>query len=431
MSIVQLTKENNLLDGRGEQIAADHNPWETKYSKYGYQMDVRASYNDLPFQFFWTWLTGKDGRDLEPRKPIETLLTNTQLGLQILWSWSIILTCLTIGYFVYHSTSLSFLGKAAITIPVWVLVTNRTRGLLHTFHYTNHGASIRNERLAKFLGKWFMSVPILHLSWNNYYDIHARLHHGAHTLCTGKDPDEVFMLDHGFYAGMPEREFWTKLVLAPFNPKAIWNHIAFRLKENFVTPERSEIISRAAFWIIALAIVYETGFTPVFIIYYLIPLLLITQFASWLQHTTEHLWFAKRPDDVSMYVYYGSMTWGRFQGRPYPLAAKGFRGFLERAQWWLLVIVVDIPIKLFSFMQDLPSHDFHHRSPKVNFWSISRERRAHEGKESKFGPMTEVWSLVESWKIIRDHVCYGESDPFAVWQWDRDMHQSAENSVAI
>ncbi len=155
------------------------------------------------------------------------------------------------------------------------------------------------------------------------------------------------------------------------------------------------------------------------------PLFLVTQLSSWLQHTTEHLWFAEKPDDVSTFVYYGSLTWGRFLGRPYPHHARGLSGAGLRIRWWLCALLVDLPVKLFSFMQDLPSHDFHHRSPKVNFWSISRERAAHEGRPSKFGPMTETWSLLESWRIVRDHVCYGESDPFGVWEWDRRRNREA------
>jgi hypothetical protein len=81
--------------------------------------------------------------------------------------------------------------------------------------------------------------------------------------------------------------------------------------------------------------------------------------------------------------------------------------------------MVDLPIRLFSFMQDLPSHDFHHRSPRVNFWAITRERAAHEIQPSKFGPMAETWSLMESWKILRDHLCRGKHDPFGLWEWDR------------
>ncbi|WP_238558802.1 hypothetical protein, partial [Pseudomonas aeruginosa] len=33
--------------------------FKTRYSKYGYGIDVRRTYKDLPCQPFWTWVTGK------------------------------------------------------------------------------------------------------------------------------------------------------------------------------------------------------------------------------------------------------------------------------------------------------------------------------------------------------------------------------------
>ena len=33
--------------------------------------------------------------------------------------------------------------------------------------------------------------------------------------------------------------------------------------------------------------------------------------------------------------------------------------------------------------------------------------------------MTETWGLVESWLILRDHLCRGEHDPFGIYDWHR------------
>ena len=396
-----------------------NNDYTSRYSKYGYGIDVRQTYTHLPAQWFWTWLTGKDHRDLEPRKPKETLLSPLQLCLQILYSWSMIAIFIYLGYW---SLSQEPLVMVPCLLLSWIMVTNRTRGLLHTFHYTSHGAAIANKPLAQFLAKWFMSIPILHLSWDNYVQIHARDHHGLNTLCTDDDPDENFVTDHGFYPGMPEWRYWATLILAPFHPKNIWAHIWFRVRQNFYDANIDEIFSRVCFWGFALSAVSILEIWKEFAILYLIPLFLVTQYSSWLQHTTEHLWFAKKPDGVSPLVYYGSLTWGRFQGRPFPHGKSVF----HKLVWWLSIFLIDVPIKVFSFMQDLPSHDFHHRSPLVNFWSIARERRANEGKKSRFGPMAETWGLIESWKVIRDHVCYWESDPFGLWEWSIQKNKSGE-----
>lgn len=392
----------------------------TRTSKYGYGMDVRATYAGLPCQPFWTWVTGKDLRTLPPRTAKETLLSEPQLWAQLTWSWSIILLSVVAGHLALRS-GLSLLSLAGVTAVCWVLVVNRTRGLLHTFHYTSHGSSIRDMRRARWIATWFMSVPILHLPWDNYRKIHAGLHHSPRTFCTDDDPDQAFMSDHGFHPRMGEREFWLKLAVAPFAPRRMVAHVRFRLRQNFIDTSRAERAGRAAFWTAFAAATALAGIADTVALYYLLPLLLITQFSSWLQHTTEHLWYAERPDDIPWGIYYGSLSWGRFLGRPYPVETLGIRSLAARLRWWMLVAAVDLPIRLFSFMQDLPSHDLHHRSAGVNFWSVARERAALEGRRSRYGPMTETWSLAESWLILRDHLCRGEHDPFGVYAWARSL----------
>lgn len=106
----------------------------TRYSRYGWGFDVRATYAHLPCQWFWTWLTGKYPTQREPRRPAETLLTPWQLGLQLAWSWGLIATSLVLGAVTYRDPDIGLVTKAICTLALWVVVTNRTRGLLHTFH---------------------------------------------------------------------------------------------------------------------------------------------------------------------------------------------------------------------------------------------------------------------------------------------------------
>ena len=410
-------------EGAQAQRRAVSSDFATRTSKYGYGIDVRATYAGLPCQPFWTWVTGKDLRSLPPRTARETLLSERQLWAQIAWSWSIIGLTVAAGHFALHS-AISAIPFALVTAICWVLVVNRTRGLLHTFHYTSHGSSIRDLKRARWIATWFMSVPILHLPWDNYRKIHADLHHSPRTFCTDEDPDQAFMTDHGFRPRMGEREFWLKLALAPLAPRRIFAHVWFRLRQNFVDTTRLERTIRIMFWTVFAAATVLTGLADTIALYYLLPLLLITQFSSWLQHTTEHLWYAERPNDIPWGIHYGSLSWGRFLGRPYPLHVEGLAGLIARLRWWLLVLAVDLPIRLFSFMQDLPSHDLHHRSAGVNFWSVARERAALEGRGSRYGPMTETWGLAESWLILRDHLCRGEHDPFGIHAWARGLDET-------
>jgi len=390
--------------------------YKTLKSKYGYKkIDVRATYQHLPFQFFWTWVTGKALVTGIPKKPSETLLSMIQFHSQIVWSWSVIFLSIYIG----ANYSGDYWDSLAVSIIAIVLVTNRTRGLLHTFHYTIHGASISNRRYAKWIAKYFLNIPIMHTPWSQYQKLHVIDHHKPDDLCTDRDPDQLFMIAHGFRPKMGEFEFWFKLIFSPFNPARIIDHLIFRFKSNFVNAELTEIIPRTIYWILFFSIGIYFDILYILAIYYLFPLFIVTQYSSYLQHIIEHLWFPVKQKDIPAKVFNASLTWGRFLGRPFPILEDSphWNHYLNLLTWWLQVFVIDIPIRVFSYMQDLPSHDFHHRSPGINFWAIPYERANSENRESPWGPMTETWSITESILILRDHLVRGESDPFGVYHW--------------
>lgn len=397
-----------------------HPAYRTRHSRHGYHVDVRRTYAHLPCQPFWTWLTGKSLWPHPPRRPQQTWLKEWQLWAQIAWGYFLVIASVTAASLVYNA-DWALWQSLPVYIVAWVLVVNRTRGLLHSFHYTNHGATLADMNRARWIATFFLSIPILHTAWVNYHQLHAKVHHGARSLCTDTDPDQQFMTQHGFRLGMSEREFWLRLAFAPFHPRNIWAHIWFRIEQNFIKPGPREIAWRVLYWVGFAAAVTYFGIWTEIALFLLFPLLIVTQFSSWVQHTTEHLWFPVIPEGASLHVQVGAMTWGRFFGRPYPHEGSGLKRGLKLARWWLMVFAIDLPNRLFSFMQDLPSHDFHHRAPRVNFWSIAQERAAQEGRPSKYGPMTETWSITESWLVLRDHLCRGIHDPFGVFAWERQQ----------
>ncbi|MDN7183627.1 fatty acid desaturase [Caballeronia sp. SEWSISQ10-4 2] len=405
------------------------NDFATRYSAHGYGFNVRETYRNLPFQPFWTWVTGKSLNSEPPKAPEETLLKVWQLLLHVSWAYAVLIGGTLLGNRLLHA-DLPWYAKALLSVPIIVMVMNRQRGMLHTFHYTIHGAGISNRKLARFLCKWMLSVPILHTTWENYMLIHIKDHHSRSTFCTDIDPDQQFMTSHGFYKGMSERRFWFLVVFAPFSPMRIWEHLKFRFDQSFVVATRSERIARIAYWAVLVTLVSVAHLWPAFALYYLFPIFFVTQHSSWLQHVAEHLWFPERPADVSQEVYYASLSWGRFFGRPYPVDDKGLVKLGKLATWTAGTLLVDIPLRVYSFMQDLPSHDFHHRSPKVNFWQIAPERAANEGLPSPFGPMAETWGYVENLLVQRDHLCRGVQDPFGLLEWGRRHKASLDADAA-
>jgi hypothetical protein len=394
----------------------------TRYSSHGYGIDVRKTYRSLPAQPFWTWVTGKSLNSASPREPKETLLMVWQMLLHISWAYAVLIGGVLTGNAILNS-DWSLPTKILVSIPLMVLITNRQRGMLHTFHYTIHGAGVQSRPLSRFLCKWVLSIPILHTSWEKYMLIHIRDHHGRRTFCTENDPDQQFMTKHGFYKGMSEHRFWFLVAFAPLHPMRIVEHLQFRFEQNFIAATRSERAARLLYWICLVSFVVQVGLEDAFAIYYLIPILFITQHSSWLQHITEHLWFADKDPCMTPDVHYASLSWGRFLGRPFPCNETGWGRITKLTGWVVGTALIDIPLRIYSFMQDMPSHDFHHRDPKVNFWHIAPERAANEGLPSKFGPMTETWGVLESLLVQRDHLCRGISDPFGLIAWEREYHE--------
>lgn len=390
----------------------------TRYSSHGYGTDVRETYRHLPVQAFWTWVTGKSLNDANPRHPEETLLKTWQLLLHISWAYLVLIGGVLLGNIILNS-GLPWNTKILLSIPIMILIMNRQRGMLHTSHYTIHGAGIRDRNLARFIYKWILAIPIFHTSWENYKILHMRDHHSKNTFCTDIDPDQQFMTQHGFYKGMSEQRFWLLILFAPFHPMRIIEHIRFRLEQSFIVVNRHEKLSRIVYWSAVITIVLQTHMLPAFLIYFIFPIFFITQHSSWLQHITEHLWFPEKSEDVTSDVFYGSLSWGRFLGRPYPIQEKGLVKLVKVCVWATGTVSIDIPLRIYSFMQDMPSHDFHHRSPKVNFWRIAPERAANEALPSRFGPMAETWGLRESLLVQRDHMCRNKRDPFGLLAWGR------------
>ena len=80
--------------------------------------------------------------------------------------------------------------------------------------------------------------------------------------------------------------------------------------------------------------------------------------------------------------------------------------------WIIKILLCDIPVRLFIYPKDLPNHDFHHRYAGVSYKKIADLRVSMECKYKKYGPMREVWGFVSSLRVIRDHLCRNDVDPF-------------------
>lgn len=380
------------------------------YGIYGYQRNIRDDFKCMPFQRFWTWVTGK-GLPLSAgeMEKLKQTRSTSYLILHIFYTWSLCFIC---GVSIFYALTIweydKFISLLIIAISEMIIV-NRMRSLQATFHYMTHGSTTDKYKLAKIIATTVITTPMLYLDWDRYAKSHVYNHHHPNVLCTDNDPDQIFIRSQGFYPGMPEWKFWVLSLLTPFKPSYLFAEITESLRESLILGSTFRKIFGLSFWIVIIALLVMFEKYVLFFLVYLLPRFVIFPHSMWLQLITEHLWFSlPRNDNETKGVHYGKLTWGRFQGRPIP------SGVMSKFFWVIKLLLIDVFVRLYIYPQDLPNHDFHHRSPKTNYRYIADIRATMEQNNSniKLGNYYEVWGFFSTLRILRDHICYRKENLF-------------------
>jgi hypothetical protein len=386
---------------------APYEPQRVLYSAHGPAWNVRDSYRHLPCQPFWTWLTGKGlPMTAQQLKAAQADHNEGFLLAHLAFTWAVIGALLVLGKCILAGC-FGLAGGALLLALGWLLMVNRLRSLQATFHYLTHGAVLKNRQRAQAYARWLLTTPLLYQDWDTYNRTHVREHHNIHVLCTAGDPDQQFIEAQGFYPGMPERTYWWRLCMTPFTPRFLLGQWRTAALDTFVRPAKAERRVRWIFWSLALAALWAVNGLGAFALMYLAARAVWFEHAMWLQLFTEHLWFYPRHPGQSDKNHYGRLTWGRFQGRRPPQC-----GLLAKSGWLLQCLVLDLPVRLYLYPQDLPNHDCHHRRPNIHYRHIANYRATVEHEPSPYGPFLEVWGFTAGLRLIRDHLCRGVQAPF-------------------
>ena len=377
------------------------------YSAHGPQFNVRQEYDRLPLQFFWTFVTGK-GCLLSSEKKAKAMRSpSTCLVLMhVFRSWALIALAMWIGNRALSSTSI-ILTLAGLGLS-WLITVNRTRSLQALFHHLTHGAVLPHRRLAQLVATMAFTAPVLYQSWRTYCKSHVNTHHHFRVLCSEKDPDQHFIANNGFGLNMNEKNFWWKVWTQPFSPSFLWGQVKDSWLVSFVEPGWFETLYRVIFLAAMTTFALTFGYFGRLLLLFWVPVWLLFRHSMWLQLITEHFWFAPSDSEMGSTTAYGRLTWGRFQGRPLPR-----KGLFSWIRWWALLVLCDLPVRLYVYPQDLSNHDFHHRLPLAPYHKIADLRRTCECEAtSRFGPLNEVWGFLATLRVLRDHLCYSDSIPF-------------------
>lgn len=318
-------------------------------------MDVLPGF----LQPFLTWLTGVPLPDQKPR----WLWTP---GGRALGAAIVILIGLALGVLGLSATW----GLVPLLVVSWLLTTSGMRMLYVVIeHACTHNAFAASPRANRIVGET-ISTLLWATPYDRFRNDHKVHHHSTRAAC---DPDVQFLLGTGFRPGMSRDEFRRYLGTTLVSPSYHLSYFRERLRSNFAAPAGRTAMS----WAYALALFAGLSATELWLPWLLLwafPAVVLFQVSSLVNYHSEHRW----PQSAdSGRLARARLSYGRFCGDPVPRVAGAT--LLERAgawsMWWLRVLFVHLPYRLFVLVGDLPQHDLHHRRPGSDWANAAYARR--------------------------------------------------------
>lgn len=346
--------------------------------------EIRQSYEILPLQGVWTWLTGKE---LPERKP----LWQSNSTERVFWSlsWVIIGIALT-------TLSVMHIQNPTLQVIGWLtgalFSTSGARYIVATIiHHGVHGHLYKSQKVNKALCE-VLSTLFLVQPYDSYRQFHVYEHHGRE-FSTFEDKDLAAIYQLGFTPGKTKSALYTRLLLTLISPKF---HIVFfygRLKSNLITVPFYRLIMTLV-WLAALsAFSYFAGITAtVFIL--LLPFVVLYQMASLMHLLTEHVWLVRKEGESVRDSHINNCL-ARFCGSKCPPDFH-LRQWGQWGKWAAMHLFVHLPCRMLIVQGSLVCHDWHHRYGSVRQWyDYARLREVHAQKlsaEDKYDYI-DIWGV--------------------------------------
>jgi fatty acid desaturase len=342
---------------------------------------IRDSYRKLPFQRFWTWLTGKEIPDSKAKtvSPIESTawaliqfaggitLSVTIQKLHIGWGWLVVSMTLTVS------------GARYIVATI--------------IHHGVHNAVLRTERANRVLCE-LLSTAMIVQPFDSYKRFHVHEHHGRDFSTMG-DKDLAAIYTLGLKPGVPvERMKWI-LIWQCLNPCLHARYFLGRVKSNFIDVPLYRVAMSVA-WLIVLATAANLLGPAVFLVSIVLPLTVLYQICSLLHLVTEHAWILRAGLETVRDSHIKN-SHARFCGRMPPVRGLSTtRWFVSWTIWWAEHLLIHLPARLPIVQGSLIVHDWHHRTGADRCWPNAIQRREEDvRKEIQRGvyTYTDIWGL--------------------------------------
>lgn len=342
---------------------------------------IRESYAQLPFQGFWTWLTGKE---LRGRKALWQSSPLECLAWSCLWLIGGIATSLFILLNDYSRLWL---------IPSVIFTAGGARYIVatiihHAVHHTLLSSPLKNRVISEVLSTITIVQP-----YDVYRQFHVFEHHGSDFSTTG-DQDLAAIYRMGLTPGKSLSELKMILFLQCLNPVFHVKFLFGRVKANFIgAPMYRVLMSLIWFTLLGLSLYVLGG--EVFGLAFILPMVLVYQVCSVLHLVTEHVWVVRKAGQTVKSSHVNNSL-GRFCGEPTPRGSS----VVTLTPMWLLWLarhlLWHLPCRILFVQGSLSVHDWHHRHGGKRNWPDSIQAREMEiVKQAEAGEYsyTDIWGF--------------------------------------
>ena len=339
-----------------------------------------------------SWLTGRHHRDLPPEPTRSAWFRLCMAQAQLLTG-----VLLSASSFHVLATGATILSGAAMAMALgvgWLLTVGGARTLQATIghHLVHENFSKRLSRRQHRILYQLISTVLWFQGFVDYLVDHLKKHHKDPT--GPEDPDQVFLDQLGFRAGMRVDELWRHLQWTVVSPVFHGRFLLARIRANFVEPGPARRAG-SLLWLAALvgAVTWAHVWLP-FLVVWVVPLTVLYHVSALVQFLSEHAWYSVRAAGTKKSEHLAGLTVGRFCGDPAPqIRERTVRWFLAWSRWWVRLVCIHLPVRIAVLVGDLPDHDWHHASAQGD-WPNSRARRlAHLRDLADGWPLVEVWGL--------------------------------------
>lgn len=351
---------------------------------YHQSTEIRQSYEILPFQGVWTWLTGKE---LPERKA----LWQSSSTERVLWSLSWVVLGVTLT-----ALAVMHIQHTAAQKLCWLVgalfSTSGARYIVATIiHHGVHGHLYKSQKVNKALCE-ILSTLFIVQPYESYRQFHVYEHHGRE-FSTFEDKDLAAIYQLGFTPGKTKSALYTRLLLTLISPKF---HLVFfcgRLKSNLIDVPFYRLMMTLTWFAVLGAVSCFLGIAGTLFIL-LLPFVVLYQMASLMHLLTEHVWLVRKEGESVRDSHINNCL-ARFCGSQCPPDFSP-KHWARWGSWAAMHLFVHLPCRMLFVQGSLVCHDWHHRYGSVRQWyDYARLREVHAQKLAA----EERYDYIDIWGV--------------------------------